>query len=368
MAAVSPTAGAAAGLTPDQLQQIVTQVLGGFKMGDNTGNLQGQLQSALSSAGASPAQITALQNDQLPTSTAGIGAWNSGAPPVQTWVQQVMNAENAAPGGADAPNVNNGGGAGSGGNAFQPASIASQFPNGLPQATASGVGGVPSVNAQQITGSQIDPNMSIAATQAYLLPQFQQQQSALSANLANAGIVGGTAPQASAQLGQQQQTTLQNDIQPFLQAGALANQGNNLAVQQSNQGANLNAQTTNAGNTLQGGEFNATAQNQAQQFNIQNLLQTGQIDAATYNAMMSQIMGYQNQDWLAQLGAQTSTTTNNTNNNVNAFNPIYQQPPQSNVSGIASAFQTPQPQQPSPAPAPQRASVGGDQSALSGVM
>ena len=345
-----------AGLGQAQLQAVVQQVLGGFQMGQNTGNLQGQLQAALSSAGASPDQIQALQNDQLPSSPAGIGAWNSGAPPVQTWVQQVMNAENAAPGGANAPNTQ-GSGTGMGGSTgtgngtpgapqFNPATIASQFPNGLPQETASGIGGVPSINAQSVNPTTIDPNMSIAATEAYLQPQFAQQQSALTANLANAGIVGGTAPQAAAQLGQQQQTTLQNNIQPFLQAGALANQSTNLAGQEANQGANLTAQQANQNATMQGSEFNASAANQAQQFNIQNLLQTGQIDAATYNAMMSQIMGYQNQDWQAQLGAQANQTANNQNGTNNAFNPVYQQPSGTNLSGVGaaagSAFQVPQ--------------------------
>ena len=244
-----------------------------------------------------------------------------------------------------------------------PATIQGQFPGGIPQATASGVGGIPAISAQQVMGSNvnptsIDPNMSIAATEAYLQPQFQQQQSALTANLANAGIVGGTAPQAAAQLGQQQQTTLQNDIQPFLQAGALANQSTNLAGQQSNQnnafnvgvanqGANLSAQNANQNAALQGGEFNSTAQNQAQQFNIQNLLQTGQIDAATANNMMQFIMGTQNQDWLAQLGAQTSTTTNSQNNQTAAYQPVYQQPATSSGTGaLTSAFNVPQPQQP----------------------
>jgi len=249
-----------------------------------------------------------------------------------------------------------------------PATIQGQFPGGLPSYTPSGVANQPSVTAQQIMGTSvnpttIDPNMSIAATEAYLQPQFQQQDAALTANLANAGIVGGTAPQAQAQLGQQQQTTLQNDIQPFLQAGALANQSTNLQgqlanqsnafnVATANQGANLNAQQFNVNTGLQGSEYNATAQNQAQQFNIQNLLQTGQIDAATANQMMQYVMGMQNQDWLAQLGAQTNLATTAEGGQNAAFNPTYQQPPQINLGGfgtaVGSAFQVPQPQQQSP--------------------
>jgi hypothetical protein len=222
-----------------------------------------------------------------------------------------------------------------------PATIQSQFPNGIPSYTASGVGNVPSVSASDVMAQQINPGMSIAATENYLNPQFQQQDQALTAQLANAGIVGGTSAQAQAQLGQQQQTTLQNDIQPFLQQGALANQSTNLAAQQSNQGAGLTASQANQNASLTGGEFNANAQNQNAQFNIQNLLNTGQIDAATANQMTQYVMGLQNQDWLAQLGAQTNLATTAEGATTSAFNPVYSQPSSTNASGLgslASAF------------------------------
>ena len=305
-----------------------------------------------------------------------------------------------------------------------PATIAQQFPNGIPQlnpqqvtgipqVSAPDLGALPNVSAGQVSGRQIaanqiaDPNSiiggmggasayspenSVAAISGYMQPQFEEQQRALTANLANAGIVGGTAPKASADLGRQQQTTLQNDIQPYIlqrlqmqQAATTQDSANSLQTQEANQGANLTAAQLNQGNALQAqgmnqnanltaqqtnlsaaeqqmlarlqaqmqaqqlnqgaamqtGQFNVGQANTAMAQNIQNLLNTGQIDAATYNQMLSQISGMQNQDWLAQLGAQTNVATAGMGAQVNAFNPNYQQPSGGGFSGLASAFAQP---------------------------
>lgn len=205
---------------------------------------------------------------------------------------------------------------------YSPSTISSQFPNGIPQINPQQVTGVQSVNAQQIS-----PWQAVNATEAYLNPQFQQQDQALAAELASAGIVGGTSGQAQAQLGQQQQTTLQNNIQPYLQTAATSNQSANLAAQEANQGTNLAGQ-----------EFNAGQGNTAQSQNISNLLQTAGTDASTYNAMQQYIMGLQNQDYLANLGAQTNLATTAEGATTSAFNPVYQQPSTINLSGIGSAF------------------------------
>ena len=337
----------------------------------------------------SPAQIQSVlqawasSNNPAGGTLTDKGGGNTAAE-MQSWPAELMsglNQANAASNSAASTNAasttNSANPAAAAANPAQsitPATIQSQFPNGIPSYTASGVGSVPSVSASDVMGTggigynnvnaaTVNPGMSIAATENYLNPQFQQQDQALTANLANAGIVGGTSAQAQAQLGQQQQTTLQNDIQPFLQQGALANQssinnaqatnqnaaintgeftaGQNLAAQQSNQAAGLTASQANQNAALTGGEFNANAQNQNAQFNIQNLLNTGQIDAATANQMTQYVMGLQNQDWLAQLGAQTNLATTAEGATTSAFNPVYSQPSSTNASGLgslASAF------------------------------
>ena len=335
------TQSAQAQMTPQQqavFQQIVQQLVNQSKGGLSPAAGATQIQQALTQSGQfTPQQIQgvvqAWNTDNVPAGgmLTDQGGGNTNAE-LASWPAELASglgqanaqATSAAATNAASP-TNNANPAAAAANPLQsvtPATIQGQFPGGIPSYMASGVG-----NVNQVSPTTVNPQMSIAATEAYLQPQFQQQNQALTANLANAGIVGGTTAQAVGQLGQQQQTTLQNDIQPFLQAGALANQSTNLAGQQSNQSA-----------ALQGGEYNATQQNQQQQFNIQNLLQTGQIDAATANQMMQYVMGLQNQDWLAQLGAQTNLATTAEGATTSAFNPVYQQPSGTNLSGLGSAF------------------------------
>lgn len=311
---------------------------------------------------------------------------------------------------------------------LQPSYLSSQFPNGIPQANAATVGGVPSiqpgqvpgfgqvgapaqvnaqtingipqVNAQQVTGPQsivsqmggaqaYSPQAAIQAAQAYLMPQFQQQDNALTEALANAGIVGGTTGKALGDLGSQQQTTLANQIQPFIQQEqslhqsatttdnansiqtSIANQMADLQSQGMDQATALQTATTNAANSLQaqgynaqmayqiasqnaqasqqaqqanqaaalqGGEFNASNLNAGQQFNISNLLNTANTDNNSYNQFLQYLAGLQNSDWMSQLGATANTATAGLGATTNAFQPVYSQPSPTNVGGLASAF------------------------------
>ncbi len=85
-----------------------------------------------------------------------------------------------------------------------------------------------------------------------LAPLFKQQDLAEQESLADAGIVGGSTSGAMGALGLQQEQQGMGEMAPYLMQGL--------------------------GMELQGGEF----------------------DATTANNFLSQIMGFQNQDWLAQ--------------------------------------------------------------------
>lgn len=207
-----------------------------------------------------------------------------------------------------------------------PSTISSQFPNGIPQVNASQISGVPSVYDQMGGASAYSPQTAINATEAYLQPQFQQQDNALNQSLANAGIVGGTSAKAFGDLGSQQQTTMQNTIQPYLTQEQQAKQ----AAMTGDQSAYLNASGTNV-----------NSQNQANQYNASNQLNTAAQDSASYNAMAQYLAGLQSGNWQSQLGAQTSIAETNATNQTSAFQPNYQQPPAVNVGGLTNAFTMP---------------------------
>lgn len=272
--------------------------------------------------------------------------------------------------------------------------------NGTPGVQTPVITGIPKVSSQQVTNPQsivsqmggaqtYSPDAAISAAQNYLQPQFQQQDNALTEALANAGIVGGSTGKALSDLGSQQQTTLANQIQPYIlqnrqlqQSATTQDNANSIQTSIANQVADLQAQgmdqatalqtaTTNAANqlqaqgynstmayqlasqnaqlsqqaqlanqstALQGGEFNASNQNAGQQFNISNLLNTANTDTNSYNQFLQYLAGLQNQDWMSQLGATTSAATAGLGATTNAFQPVYSQPSATNVGGLASAF------------------------------
>lgn len=165
------------------------------------------------------------------------------------------------------------------------------------------VGNVPYISPTQFTG---------AVTSA-MMPQFKQQDQALRGSLADAGIVGGSTTGAVGALGDQQQTQLAGQISPMIQQ-----------IMQGNQQTALNA-----------GEFNANAANNMGQFDVGTIMNAGQFDANAFNQFLQTGMGFQNQDWLAQLGAMSGMFQGLGN----AFDPIYQQPPDmSSLSGFGSLF------------------------------
>ena len=207
-----------------------------------------------------------------------------------------------------------------------PSTIQSQFPNGIPQVNPGQITGIPSVYGQMGGSNAYSPQTAISATQAYLQPQFQQQNNALQAALANAGIVGGTTGKATADLGSQQQTTMQNALQPFL-----------LQEQQLKQGALTGDQSA----WMTGAGENLNSANQGNQYNTTNLLNAASSDSASYNAMQEYLAGLQSGNWQSQLGSQTSLTETGMTGANAAYQPVYQQPSSPNLGGISSAFSMP---------------------------
>lgn len=187
---------------------------------------------------------------------------------------------------------------------LNPSTIQGQFPTGIPQLTA-----------PQIMGTALDPQQAVSAMQAYMLPQFQQQQQGLLEALASAGIVGGATGKALQDLGSGQQSQLMSDIQPYV-----------LGNQQLGQQAQ---------------EYNAGSLTGSQQFNINNLLNTAGTDANTYNNFLQFLLGGQNNDWLAQLGAVSNLNAAGAGASTAAFQPVFQQPQPFNLGGVASMFSTP---------------------------
>src|SRR5271156_6744367 len=140
-----------------------------------------------------------------------------------------------------------------------------------PAATTPTTSSAPSLNLQpsyatpSYSDVNFDPNSFMSTLNNYLQPQFGQQDAALTDSLADAGIVGGSTAGAMGNLANQQQLTEQGDAQSALMSLL---------------GLNLNQSEFNAGEGTQSGEFNASA----------------------FNANEDQLAGYQNQDYLTQMG------------------------------------------------------------------
>lgn len=312
-------------------------------------------------------------NQNQPWQTPGGGNWDTGGPnsphaAFNAWITQQLGYTpdfgTANVSGSSQPlNKNQSPTSGSGaygGNAaaqanpvnpYQPSTIQSQFPGGIPQLTAAqimgapqvqaqNIGGLPQANAQQISSSGMPQanagqlnnpfqvhNQNVNAQQLgqpgsiighmgganaysadtatkaisdYLKPQFQQQQQGMTEALANAGIVGGSSMKAQSDLGSQQQTTMMNDIQPYLmqlkqmqQTGTTQDIANQIMTGQSNQSANLQGQMANQGANLSAQQSNQSAQLQrdiqqhANQLQAQGMNMQQAMQIATQNAANS---------------------------------------------------------------------------------
>jgi hypothetical protein len=199
-----------------------------------------------------------------------------------------------------------------------PTYLSSIFPNGIPQASATTVGGVPQVSTQGLGANSLVQQI-MGASQ----PVFQQQDQALTNDLANAGIVGGSTAGAQGDLATSQ-------IQQLL--GAL------VPAEQTAQQTQLGANEYNASNLLNTSDLNASIQNQNNQFNTGNAISSGQYDAGTGNTILSQLLGFQNQDYLQNLNNNLSLQETAETGQNGAFQPVYQNPQPVSFSGLAGAF------------------------------
>lgn len=196
--------------------------------------------------------------------------------------------------------------------ALQPTYLSQLFPNGLPQASASTVGGVPQINAPQaaysgdVSAQNVNGAGPVSATNAIasllgpgastsditrsimsaLEPQFAQQQRGLTEGLANAGIVGGSTTGAVGALGLQQQEQSLAQMAPYILQGLqmqqqrdLSNQGSQNETSRFNAGLDTQTATSNRDAANQVGEFNSSQSLAAQSAN-----QAARDQVAQYNA------------------------------------------------------------------------------------
>lgn len=278
-----------------------------------------------------------------------------------------------------------------------PSYLSSIFPNGIPQAgvatssapqaaayTANATTASPYTTGTSLANpytadtSGLGANALVQQVLGAEQPIFAQQQKALTDNLANAGIVGGSTAGALGDLANSQilqslgilapmeQTAQQtllgaNEFNAGQKAGtSLANAQMQNATNQFNTGNLQNASQFNAnalnnmaqynsGLKSQNSQFNAQNQlgvndlnaqilNQNSQFNTQNALNAGQYDTGTANTILGQLLGYQNQDYLQQLNNQLSLAQTGQQGQTGAFQPVFQQPSAPNFSGLAGAF------------------------------
>ena len=207
-----------------------------------------------------------------------------------------------APGTASTGNVNDAS-SGTGAAAaspLQPTYLSQLFPNGLPTATAA-----------QDTTSPSTSSIVDSISQA-LQPTFKQGQRGLTEALANAGIVGGSTVGAEGALANQQQQQATSAEAPYILQGDQMGQTAALA--------------------------NQSATNAANQFNVSNAINGGMYDSSLQAQQADTLAGYQNQDYLEQLGLQGNVITNGQTGQTSAYQPVYQQPSQSNYGGLASSI------------------------------
>lgn len=279
--------GASQGLSSQQLQQIISQAVGTFGSGQNTGVLNQNIMSALQSAGASPSQISALASDGLPQGGQG-SVWGNGAPETQRWIQQVMGAENqsaqatnpaSTPDPAASANQN---AVANGGVATTQQQLQNLFQPTYMQTPTSG-------SATQYTGS-VDPSASIQQIYSQLNPQFAQANRNLNNQLAASGIEGGSAIDAQQQLQSAETGTTASAIQAAIQNA----QGLNQQAGLTNTNAQNQFNLQNLQNLYSTNSYNTNAANTGQQQYANALLGQYNTDANSFNGLNTSQFGTQN--------------------------------------------------------------------------
>jgi hypothetical protein len=215
-----------------------------------------------------------------------------------------------------------------------PTYLSQMLPDGqIPQTTAV-ASAAPGTIDPTLSNVDLSGNTFSKAILAGLAPVFNQQDFALQQSLANAGIVGGSTAGAMSQLGSQQQTQAQGDLQSSL----MSLLGLNLNQSQGNQTASNAAKAANVGNILQNDQFNANQTNATNQFDIGNVIRGAEFQAQQGTDATDALAQFQNQDWLSQLQTQAQLASNGANNASGAFQPIFQQPAPVNFGQIGAGL------------------------------
>jgi hypothetical protein len=235
---------------------------------------------------------------------------------------------------------------------------------GAPQLNPATIGAQPGVGAHQIGDqygygvTQVDPTQFAQSITNANTGLYQQQDQAVKEQLAALGISGGADIGALANLGLQQQTTQTGQLAPTIANIDLANAGAlNTEGQQSmqakeqadiaNQNAAIGTGEFNANLGQQASIFNANTENQASEFNIGNQDTINTNNANIYNQQLTNDQAMKNQDWLAELGSNTSIDTGQMEGTISADQPVFQdasaqvQMPGFNLSPASVAPSTP---------------------------
>jgi hypothetical protein len=239
-------------------------------------------------------------------------------------------------------------------------------------------------NAQRLQGATTDAGNALTGGIA-------NQGADLNAKQFGTGLTYSTAAQDAARrltAGQSNQATgadlskfnvgtavgsTQSDLQRLIQT-IMANQQASMTGQQSNQSADLARTSGNASNAIGAGtsqadliarilqgnqtatmganQFDAASLNSGNQFDISNLIRGGMYDTGNYNSMQQYIMGLNNTDWLQQLGLQGQLATAGAGAQSAAYQPVFQQPAQTNFGGVAAGLAPVPTAQPNPTPPP----------------
>lgn len=218
--------------------------------------------------------------------------------------------------------------------AVNPSYMSSLFPNGVPQVQANGISGANAAGGAPIDASQYGSSAMTNEILNALSPVFAQQQRALTDNLANAGIVGGSTAGAEQDLANNQITQALGQLAP---------------IQQTANGQMLGAQEFTSGQQQQNNQFNASADQGAQTFNAEaantanntnvgNTLNAATTDVATRNNLLAQILNYTNSNYQQQMQDQYGLATGAAGGQQSAFVPVYQQPSNGVLGDITSGL------------------------------
>jgi hypothetical protein len=212
---------------------------------------------------------------------------------------------------------------------------------GSAQLNPATIAGPTAVNAPQMgtnwgyNVSQVDPSQFAASITQANSGLFSQQDQAVKEQLAQLGISGGADIGALANLGIQQESQQTGELAPTIANIDLANAGALNQEASSAMGLDYNAQNANVNNSIGTQEFNSSAQqqnrtqnanimNQASEFNIGNNNTVNTDNANIFNQQLTNDQAMKNQDWLAELGSNTSIDTGQMEGSIQAYDPVFQ--------------------------------------------